>query len=442
MTLDDILLEWSYRLPKGYPTVVDGQFVDQTELSILHEVMDEYGINMPSELSLFDAKAKQEEPTQAPIPAPSQQDLAKLLISGDTILSEKTRQRIATLLKRSGVIEERIAESLKQSLAKDWKERHADVIDVLIDNECDQVRLANYLENRTISSTAFSEPQKISSVFAGPTGLSSAAIKKLSIFRWPAQPVIGVTEVMLAMLLIDGSRPTGPGDLMVGGEVFEVKGAGSRLKGQGAYGSPGSTVEAWKSAFDRLASNYGLSQSPDEAGKFTFDTDRSKYGTSIKPGKDGWMNVLETACKELIDKADATKQELALCVAYGFGVQYEGWKFDLVPNFDAQVPPNWAWILDCINEDGSFDHNLFARELAVSAFDYYVNVGVREGKPAGFVLTNATDKLLRDATIYIFNAEPGEFRKAIESGKLKVSMGSFTTGTGAWGPYISMDLQG
>jgi len=44
MTLDDILLEWSYRLPKGYPTVVDGKLVDQTELKILQEVMDEYWV--------------------------------------------------------------------------------------------------------------------------------------------------------------------------------------------------------------------------------------------------------------------------------------------------------------------------------------------------------------------------------------------------------------
>jgi len=450
MTLDDILLEWSYRLPKGYPTMKDGVFTSETELAILNEILIENGITITSEVSLSDAKAKQEEPTQDVIVAPSQQDLAKMLISGDVVLSEKIRLRIATLLKRSGVIEERIAEALKQSLAKDWRERHDDVMDVMMDDDCDQVRLSTYLENRTISPTAFSEPRTITSVFSGPTGLSPAAIRRLSTTRWPANPVIGVTEVMLAVLLKDGSRPTGPGDLMVGEEVFEVKGAGSRLKGQGAYGSPGSARLAWKNAFERLASHYGLFQvsmtgqakSPDEAAQFSFDADPSKYGTSIKPGKDGWMNVLEAACRTLADKTEATKEELALCIAYGFGMQYEDWKFSLPPTFDKQVPPNWTWILDCINEDGSFDHKLFARELAVSAFDYYINVGVRESKPAGFILTNATDKLSKDATIYIFPAEPDEFRKAIESGKLKVGMGSFTAGTGALGPYISMDLQG
>ena len=34
MTLDDILLEWSYRLPKGYPTMKDGQFDDSYTPSV------------------------------------------------------------------------------------------------------------------------------------------------------------------------------------------------------------------------------------------------------------------------------------------------------------------------------------------------------------------------------------------------------------------------
>lgn len=38
---DDILLEWSYRLPKGFPTVVDGKFVDREEIIILNEILEE-----------------------------------------------------------------------------------------------------------------------------------------------------------------------------------------------------------------------------------------------------------------------------------------------------------------------------------------------------------------------------------------------------------------
>lgn len=37
--IDDILLEWSYRCPKGYPTIVDGKFVDREEVTILNEIL-------------------------------------------------------------------------------------------------------------------------------------------------------------------------------------------------------------------------------------------------------------------------------------------------------------------------------------------------------------------------------------------------------------------
>ena len=49
MQIDDILLEWSYRLKKGYPTMENGQFTDPLELQLLQEILQENGINeMPS----------------------------------------------------------------------------------------------------------------------------------------------------------------------------------------------------------------------------------------------------------------------------------------------------------------------------------------------------------------------------------------------------------
>ena len=49
MEINDILLEWSYRLKKGYPTMKDGKFTEPSELKVLHEILKENGINeMPS----------------------------------------------------------------------------------------------------------------------------------------------------------------------------------------------------------------------------------------------------------------------------------------------------------------------------------------------------------------------------------------------------------
>jgi hypothetical protein len=38
---DEILTEWSYRCPKGYPTVVDGVFTEREEVVILNEILEE-----------------------------------------------------------------------------------------------------------------------------------------------------------------------------------------------------------------------------------------------------------------------------------------------------------------------------------------------------------------------------------------------------------------
>ena len=41
MNIDEILLEWSYRLPNGYPTVVNGRFVDNKEIAVLNQILEE-----------------------------------------------------------------------------------------------------------------------------------------------------------------------------------------------------------------------------------------------------------------------------------------------------------------------------------------------------------------------------------------------------------------
>jgi len=49
---DEILTEWSYKLPKGYPTVVDGVFTEYEEVRILNEILEDRGfdgIKLPEE---------------------------------------------------------------------------------------------------------------------------------------------------------------------------------------------------------------------------------------------------------------------------------------------------------------------------------------------------------------------------------------------------------
>lgn len=42
--MNEILEEWSYRLPKGYPTIVDGVFTERGEVEILNQLLEERGL--------------------------------------------------------------------------------------------------------------------------------------------------------------------------------------------------------------------------------------------------------------------------------------------------------------------------------------------------------------------------------------------------------------
>jgi hypothetical protein len=56
---DEILTEWSYRCPKGYPTVVDGVFTEYEEVKILNEILEErfaVALPLPEAANSFDPK--------------------------------------------------------------------------------------------------------------------------------------------------------------------------------------------------------------------------------------------------------------------------------------------------------------------------------------------------------------------------------------------------
>jgi hypothetical protein len=93
---DGVLVEWSYRLPKGYPTFENGEIANKLELEILQEILKEYGIDeMPS------LKVKQ---SRQPIPEAearfSKEDLIKLINS--TELSEEDLVRVMRIVDATG----------------------------------------------------------------------------------------------------------------------------------------------------------------------------------------------------------------------------------------------------------------------------------------------------------------------------------------------------
>ncbi len=90
---DDILTEWSYRLPKGYPTIVDGVFTEYEEVKILNEILEErFAVSMP----LPEASAGYSQSTDDKIlKSPAFTDLINVQVKKQ---STPSKSKITTLL--------------------------------------------------------------------------------------------------------------------------------------------------------------------------------------------------------------------------------------------------------------------------------------------------------------------------------------------------------
>ena len=48
MNWNEVFTEWCYKIPKGYPTIVDGVFTEYEEVKILNEILKEkFGESIP-----------------------------------------------------------------------------------------------------------------------------------------------------------------------------------------------------------------------------------------------------------------------------------------------------------------------------------------------------------------------------------------------------------
>lgn len=389
MTLDDILLEWSYRLPKGYPTMKDGQFVDQKELQILREVMDEYGFDEPLNLEAK-KKVKPEPAAISQAIQMTKEQLIAALSNPEVIISPKTIARINSLIKRNASFEEAITKAVEKSLRKDIG--HADeVVDIMLQDSTDQLKLSTYLSTRDtdgVDWTSFqNKPARLADLFA-QTGLSASTLGKLALYRWSATPQLGTVEVLLAVLLRKGSRPKKSGDLLVDGAPFEVGGFKKRLRAQGGLGSPEEAQEGFKEGYRKLAQEKGLllstAISPPETSKpmsgptFKVIEDNGRYGSSRK---DGWITAIEDMNKQLIeltkDDEPVTKEELITAMSGGFGKALT----------ERQSPSDWMWIKKHLRDDGTLNQTPFLVDFACYYLDYYMSL---EDGDKIFIVTDAS----------------------------------------------------
>jgi len=419
---DDIIAEWSYRLPKGFPTMKNGKFTVKSELKVLQEVLTENGINeMPDFTKKAPAPLQEEDEVKI-----SAADLAKLLGNADADFSQETLDRISNLLKRKGQSERIIREKVIEYLKGDAK--HADaVIDKMYAGETDQVKLAAYLSDRSVSYDTFlNKIASIKGTFQEPTGLSDQAFEELVVYKWQDTPVLGIVEVMLAMLLKDGYRPTGAGDLLIEGKgPFEVGGVNKRLRGQRGFGTAKGFREGLFKGYSDLAlklnvTKVSLSGGAKEKEGVVIPTEISRYGNSQTTG---WPTVIEEVNKQFIALgADPEPTELATAIGTAFTGLFE--------NTESS---DYQWIAKYINKDGSLQRDAFYKELVAYSFDYYHKQGGEEGTgTTNFVLANKDNILIIPAT----GADLINFYD-----NLKIVLPSFTDGSGLQGVVVGLTLK-
>jgi len=419
---DDIIAEWSYRLPKGFPTMRNGKFTVKSELKVLQEVLTENGIDeMPDFTKKAPAPIQEEDEVKI-----SAADLAKLLGNVDADFSQETLDRISNLLKRKGQSERVIREKVIEYLKGDAK--HADaVIDKMYAGETDQVKLAAYLSDRSVSYDTFlNKIASIKGTFQEPTGLSDQAFEELVVYKWQDTPALGIVEVMLAMLLKDGYRPTGAGDLLIEGEgPFEVGGVNKRLRGQKGFGTAKGFREGLFKGYSDLAlklnvTKVSLSGGAKEKEGVVIPTEISRYGNSQTTG---WPTVIEEVNKQFIALgADPEPTELATAIGTAFTGLFE--------NTESS---DYQWIAKYINKDGSLQRDAFYKELVAYSFDYYHRQGGEEGTgTTNFILANKDNMLIIPAT----GADLVNFY-----GNLKIVLPSFTDGSGLQGVVVGLTLK-
>lgn len=239
MTLDDILLEWSYRLPKGYPTMKDGKFTSKKELAILDEILAENGIsNKPTtEANITLNESKTVEDINKLVAAMNLRtdQINKLY---DVIKTFSLYEPIKnTLLKKTQGYEDLSKEgkATKRAIYKEFTNKLKNILEKLSGSAL--VKFQGYLQKRldgqeppvnfpeNTGKGQFKFPTEIE------TELGNALAKHTG--QDENKKGVGQGELMMTLVYDNISQPAGKGDVFLDGVgELEVKGY-SAIMGKG-----------------------------------------------------------------------------------------------------------------------------------------------------------------------------------------------------------------
>tara|TARA_S200002703_G_scaffold49942_1_gene43368 strand:- start:1776 stop:3119 length:1344 start_codon:yes stop_codon:yes gene_type:complete len=263
MEINDILLEWSYRLKKGYPTMEDGKFTEPRELEVLHEILKENGINeMPSFV-------KSKTPVSDVVGEAEEEE------KKETASVEMTKEQLIQTIEEADDLDQ--TDLLKIFRMVDSKKSQGGLIGAL-----EEVKLFD----KTSAQLTFREAadtdsyKQLESLLADQNKLINidaleeeggnlfTEVKKLKVSddfaQWMANLVpytsvkMGRFEMFLRLFLKDGRSPKSgeAADVMVGKLKLEVKAtkkdSGFRLRGQEKIGHGNDVAQTMLAGINQL----------------------------------------------------------------------------------------------------------------------------------------------------------------------------------------------
>jgi hypothetical protein len=242
MTLDELLLEWSYRSKKGYP-----ELGDPSDIHLLKEILSELGLPTDDILDELEAiqKVDEEEETspqtkdsddgvgqlRTQLGSHSKKDLIDLIDKMD--LDEKQIQkmyhRISNFASYKPILKSLRASNYKESEVKRYSSEIQGLIEDLDPKETTQ--FIEYLSNpeKQIEFPLKSEGNLFN--IMPSDNVPSSVMKKIIAHTTQDEGKrgVGMGEMGMALVFKNVTDSRGKGDLALNGEEFEIKGNGATL---------------------------------------------------------------------------------------------------------------------------------------------------------------------------------------------------------------------
>ena len=359
---DEILSEWCYRLPKGYPTMVDGRFANRKELKILQEILQENGITeMPDFANIAPVKVQKVKQTLIKEEAGfSKEELIKIIKTTD--LSDRDLVRITRIVD-SLSSEDGILDLLASQ--KNFDKTSSMQIFRMATESGDYRQLLELLNDTAKQVDVDSLPQTGNIIdMIKDSGVSREFAKEMSNMVPYTSVKMGRYEMFLRLFLRGGQSPSVKGDVEVDGKEMEVKstiskGSGFRLRGNSGYGN-GKQVQT--SFMKQLIELYGVG-GPNHGGsqnipKPILEAYKQQNGQMWYGTKDSWAVL---ANRDMIESGLATKEDII-----------EMWGKALSELYPNTTPESVGkFIGPAFGSDGSVDMKSVASRLAAYEFTIY-----------------------------------------------------------------------